>query len=126
MGLAVVYASSSSSLGLLEQLVRAALGGLPKTLAAVAIELPDDAGLERIELARLPHAWREVDNPHCVALGSAWITRRSSLALSVPSAVNPLERNVLLNPRHPDAGRCTVGQAIPIVYDPRLLTLIGT
>lgn len=44
----------------------------------------------------------------------------SSLALIVPSRVIPLERNVLLNPRHPAMAEVTVALTEPFVFDDRL------
>jgi len=44
----------------------------------------------------------------------------STLALSVPSRVIPLERNVLLNPRHPAMAEVKVALTEPFVFDDRL------
>ena len=44
----------------------------------------------------------------------------SSVALSVPSRVIPLERNVLLNPRHPAMAEVKVALSEPFVFDDRL------
>lgn len=54
------------------------------------------------------------------ALGDAWLRSASSLGLSVPSRVIPLERNVLLNPRHPAIAEVTVALTEPFVFDDRL------
>lgn len=41
--------------------------------------------------------------------------------LSVPSAVVPAERNVLINPRHPDFARIIIGAPQSLQTDTRLL-----
>ena len=121
-GLAVVYSSENSSLALLENLVRASERRLPKSLVAVRITIPDDAPATRVAADRLSPRWRDVDDAGCVAIGSEWIERGKSLVLRVPSAVNALEENVLLNPRHAQIERCEVSEPIPIRLDPRALS----
>ena len=53
-------------------------------------------------------------------LGDAWLRSASSLGLIVPSRVIPLERNVLLNPRHPAIAGITMAVTEPFVFDDRL------
>lgn len=38
----------------------------------------------------------------------------------VPSAIVPIERNVLLNSNHPDMGTVEMGAPEPFAFDPRL------
>lgn len=45
---------------------------------------------------------------------------RTHLAIMAPSVVNPLERNVLINPAHPDFDKVLPGTARPFVFDRRL------
>ncbi len=45
---------------------------------------------------------------------------RTHLALAAPSAVNPLERNVVISPAHPDFDRVVPGVIRPFVFDRRL------
>jgi len=54
------------------------------------------------------------------AVGDAWLHSGSSLGLLVPSRVIPLERNVLLNPRHPAMVEVRVAVSVPFVFDDRL------
>ena len=51
-------------------------------------------------------------------LGAAALGR--SLAIAVPSIVNPLERNVVINPLHPDFDQVKPGKLRPFPLDPRL------
>lgn len=117
VGQPVVYMSSSLALAALEVLVNLTAeqrrpGRLPK-LVAVAVDL----GLEMIESASLP---LRKDVAETRDYGDAWLASLSSLALSVPSRVIPLERNVLLNPRHPAMAIVTVALTEPFVFDDRL------
>jgi RES domain-containing protein len=53
-------------------------------------------------------------------LGSTWAKLKTSLAISVPSAVVPDERNYLINPLHPDFVQLRFSAPKPFVFDPRL------
>lgn len=55
------------------------------------------------------------------ALGLEWALSLRSLALRVPSAVVPVEFNLLLNPRHPAMREVRTGEPQPLFLDPRLL-----
>lgn len=125
LGLAVVYASTTSSLALLEMLVHLELQDMPQSLVAAQIVVPNDLKPKEIAIEQLSPRWREVGDAQCVQLGSQWIESMRSLALLVPSAVNPLEKNLLLNPGHHAIERCTIGEIVPLSYDPRLIALVG-
>ncbi len=120
-GTAVVYASDSLSLAALELLVHCDPALLPDDLVAIAIEIPDGLARRRIEIAELPRSWRRHPAPESLArMGDLWAKEMPSAVLSVPSAVVPGERNVLLNPQHPDFGRIRVGRLERFALDARL------
>jgi RES domain-containing protein len=101
-GTRVVYCSGSRALAALEALVHVEdLGDLGAVeWQATAILLPGD-GIERP--IRYPASWKTY--PHSLTtqrFGSAWVERRRSVALRVPSAVVLGEFNFLVNPTHPD------------------------
>ena len=120
-GRPIVYAASSAALAALEVLVHVDPLDAPDDLRLLTIELPDDLGVERVDAADLPAHWTAVPAPdELAALGSDWLMSRRSAALSVPSAVIPIERNLLLHPRHPDIARGRVVDDPPFTFDPRL------
>lgn len=122
-GVAVVYTSTTLALAALEYLVHVDLEDVPEDLVAMRIQIPDGLPAWRVEVANLPADWTEVpDHPACVKLGDAWAKNAITALLHVPSAVIPEEENLLINPRHPDAGRVTVVHTRRFVFDPRLLT----
>ena len=86
-----VDAASSASLAALELLVLVDPLMAPTDLKLLAIELPDDLTTDILE------------------------------ALNVPSAVIKVERNVLLNPRHPEMRRRRIIRNEAFSFDPRLL-----
>jgi len=57
----------------------------------------------------LPEGWHSVPAPAALqTLGSSWLPRGRTAALNVLSAVVNVERNVLLNPRHPEMQRVRI------------------
>lgn len=121
-GRAVVYASSTLALAALEYLVHVDPEDVPDDLVALRVELPAGAREKRVDPTDLPPDWNRVpDHPACRALGDRWIEAGAALALRVPSAIVPEEENVLLDPRHPDAGRLKITRQRRFAFDPRLL-----
>ncbi|MSO99713.1 MAG: RES domain-containing protein [Acetobacteraceae bacterium] len=59
------------------------------------------------------------------AAGDLWLSEATSAALRVPSILMPHARNVLLNPRHRDAGRAVMGTVETFVFDPRMWRPLG-
>ncbi len=93
----------------------------PDDLRLLGLELPDDLGIEVLELTKLPDGWRSLPAPESTqSIGSAWLERRSSVALRVPSVVVPMESNVLLNPRHPEMARVRISSNEGFRFDSRL------
>jgi RES domain-containing protein len=121
-GVAVVYTVSSPSLAMLEYLINVDREDAPANMMMVRLAIPGTAKLTPD--ARLPSDWDAVPVPSSTQeFGSAWVRRKSSLALGVPSVVQPsrAEYCVLLNPLHPQASRIRRVQATPFSFDERLL-----
>jgi RES domain-containing protein len=117
VGAPVVYLSDSLALATLEVLVHLPRverqkGEIPPYLA-VALDVQD----HHIDDPGYPPG---IPSDETQALGDSWLASRSSLALLVPSRVIPLERNVLLNPRHPAISEVTIALTEPFVFDDRL------
>lgn len=123
VGTAMLYASESRALAALETLVHLNAGGLPLNRYLVRIQVPDDvwAEAESETAASAPVGWdAEPAGRASIAFGTAWAKSRRSLLLFVPSAVVPEERNVLINPEHPDHKRLRARKVRKWLYDPRL------
>ena len=52
----------------------------------------------------------------------AWLEKAPTAVLRVPSVVFDVERNVLINPEHPDFRRIKVAGTEPVRWDERLFT----
>jgi RES domain-containing protein len=81
--------------------------------------LPNDFVLMRV---LLPDALIAVADSglYTVPAGNTWLAEMSSAALRVPSVLLPYAWNVLLNPRHPEIARASVGSIEAFHFDPRL------
>jgi RES domain-containing protein len=97
---AVVYAAGSRALAQLEKRVHCN-GVEPADMALLRLDLADGAALLSVEDdIGLRGGWR-ADEAYTQRVGNAWLAGRSSLGLWVPSYVEKRERNMLLNPEHP-------------------------
>ncbi len=120
-GLAVVYASSSFSLALLEMMANARRGHVPPGMLYCTIDIPDDAAIDTLPARALPPKWyRSPPSPQLAAIGDAWLTRGEAVALLVPSAIARIENNALLNPHHRDFARLVAGAPHDVPADDRL------
>jgi RES domain-containing protein len=54
------------------------------------------------------------------ACGARWMRQARSAILLVPSFVARLERNVVINPAHPDVGKITASLPEPVWWDAKL------
>jgi len=117
----VVYMSSTLSLATLELLVHLDPNCIPIDFRSIRIVIPENVSCERITTATLPKRWRDYPAPiDLQEVGSRWLHERRSLVLVVPSAVNPEEDNLLLNPLHPEITNIMDVDAKPFHFDPRL------
>ena len=118
----VVYTSATLEGAMLETLVHTPRDVPPPDMARFEADVPDDLILtaETLDPLGLHPEWRD-KAPYTRAVGDGWLASARSAALSVPSAVCPGGRNVLLNPTHPDFGRIVIGEAVRLTFDPRLL-----
>lgn len=99
----MVYASNQPATGLLETLVhvgRAAL--LQQEYVLFSVELDEEEHLVRLPSSELPDNWQAWPWPESTQeIGTYWHESEASVALEMPSAVLPVQRNCLLNVGHP-------------------------
>ena len=118
-GRPVVYAASTLSLAMLELLVRLPAGEVPNDLVQIHITIPDDLSVETIGPEDLP-GWNDRDRLTSRAYGDAWLQARRTVVLLVPAVAVPQERNVIINPLHPEFSRIVPSAPTLIVWDERL------
>ncbi|MGH6634691.1 MAG: RES family NAD+ phosphorylase [Gammaproteobacteria bacterium] len=121
-GTPLVYASGSIALACLETLAQLAAGDLPLNRYLVKIEAPDAVWNAAEKLDTENHVGWDAIPTGKVSLdaGDAWAAARTSALLIVPSVIVPEERNVLINPAHPNTARLQAIKLRRWTYDPRL------
>jgi RES domain-containing protein len=114
--------SENRSLSVLEVLVHLT-DTLPDKFVLGAAEIPDDVSREELPESELPPTWQTLTIAEQQAtrrLGDEWIQSLRSAVLVVPSVVTG-ERNVLINPEHPDVAGIQFAEPVPFAFDLRLL-----
>lgn len=120
-GRRMTYTADSIPLAALELLVHLQNTALIAEYVVVPCHFPRRL-ITTIDPAALPARWQASPAPAALRrLGDAWLTRRTTPVLSVPSAVIDSERNYLLNPEHPDLGSIIIEAPRAFNFDPRLV-----
>lgn len=114
----MIYASETYSTAMLEKLVHGS-GILPPNQHFIRITIDAGATYEVFSEAHHPD-WASEDCAVARAYGEAWLTEARSAVLIVPSVVARMERNILINPAHPDAARIRHDLHQPVWWDARL------
>lgn len=116
-----VYMGMTPAICCLETFVHAT--GVPQfPLKITRFILPDDEALFfEPDTSTLPKGWASVpsDRPS-MSYGTRWLKSQSHLGLIVPSAVLPLERNIVLNPAHPAITQVKIDEQFDFMYDERM------
>lgn len=120
-GTRLVYTSRPLSLAILEIFVHTGPDLMPDGFVKLEISIPEDVRREARTASDLPARWTHSASRSTQSVGDRWAADGRSAVLSVPSAVVPEEENVLINPRHADAGRIAVLSQSPLRLDPRLI-----
>ncbi|SDG54684.1 RES family NAD+ phosphorylase [Alloyangia pacifica] len=116
----VIYASEHYATAMLEKLVHFA-GILPEGQHALEITIPAGVSYE-VFADHLAPDWKTPGDPGAAAFGHGWVQEARSAVLVVPSAVAPVERNLIFNVAHPDFVRIATGLETPIAWDARLFS----
>lgn len=120
-GSPMIYCAEHYSTAMLEKLVHGS-GQMPPDQHSVEITIPPGVTYEQVTVHSLK-GWDAPDRQVSRDFGERWFIERRSLLLLVPSVVVRMERNVLINPFHPDFGRVTHGLAEPVRWDDRLFSV---
>ena len=116
----MIYAGLGFAVALIEKLVRSRLGKVPKNHHFGEIFIPAAIVVEEVSPADVP-GWERPDYVASQAYGDAWYDSSRTAVLIVPSLpAMGLERNVLINQRHPEFRHVTHADPRPVVWDARL------
>ncbi len=116
----VIYAGMSIAIASYERLVHAE-ELLAKDLVLVKIDIHDESPIWYVDDSELPTKWDALpSSASAQAFGLEFVAEGQYLAMVVPSVVIPEERNIIINPNHPEWARCSMTIIRPFLYDPRL------
>lgn len=117
-GSPVIYASEYYSTALLEKLVHGS-GRLPPNQHYIKITIPHGLTYEVLPSPALP-GWDAMPPSVSKEFGDSWCLAKRSLILIVPSVVARPDRNILINPAHPEFARVETSLHEPVYWDRRL------
>ncbi|MBO0905745.1 RES domain-containing protein [Jiella sonneratiae] len=117
-GSPVIYTSEHYSTAMLEKLVHANQV-LPPNQHYIWITIPNGTSYEVFQPESHP-GWDGADEGICKAFGVTWHEQGRTALLIVPSIPARIERNILINPRHPEVRRITHELPEPVWWDERL------
>jgi RES domain-containing protein len=120
IGAPMVYASEHQSLAALEVRVHIDKTRMRKQYKCFAFHFDDDL-LQIFPANQMPKDWRqEPPPPSLQRIGGDWLKSMASVVLAVPSVIIPTERNLLINPAHPDFRKLKIQPPTNFVFDYRL------
>lgn len=117
-GAALIYAAEHFSTALLEKLVHGS-GRLPPNQHYVTITISKGTSYEVFSEAGSP-GWDSQPAGVSRTFGERWCLERRSAVLLVPSVVARPDRNVLINPAHPEFAAIETSLHQPVYWDRRL------
>jgi RES domain-containing protein len=123
-GTPLVYTSVTRALACLETVVHLGSGGaLPLNRYLVQISIPKEQWRARYVLDQNDHVGWDAEPAGKASKdwGTAWQSAKTGLLAEVPSVIVPEERNILINPAHPDAAKLSARKVRKWLYDPRLV-----
>jgi RES domain-containing protein len=124
-GTPLMYLASSISLACLETLVHLSGGAaLPLNRYLIRVDVPPDLWAQRTVFDETANMGWNSEPAGVVSLdwGTKWAHTKTALLADLPSVIVPEERNLLLNPTHPDSQRVTSKKVRKWLYDIRLIS----
>lgn len=118
IGTPLVYTSCFASLAVLELMVHFSRNEIRFPFVISCMEV--DAQYAILEERLLPQNWKQLhQNSVLHGITNDWIVQNKTVALKVPSAILPIEQNVLLNPLHHDFKKVKIKWQRKFFFDER-------
>ena len=117
----VIYATEHYATALLEKAAQLNTIRIPRSLVYIRIHIPANASVEELAPDDLP-GWDADEKVVSQRHGDRWYDERRSLVLFVPSLAAPgVERNLLINQRHPEFEQVAASEPESVRCHPKLL-----
>lgn len=114
----MIYTSEHYSTAMLEKLVHGS-GHLPPNQHFIRVSIPPGVSYEVFSPAHHP-GWDGLGTSVASTYGEEWQKTNRSAILLVPSIVAREEKNILINPEHPEFSRISYSLHEPVWWDSRL------
>lgn len=119
----VVYTASHLALAFVEIIPGLRKGSSPKGFVSLYISIEDSVSKKELNLTDFPSNWKEGKaNQWFIETGNCWLQERKELLLIVPSVIIPEEKNVLINPHHPEIPLVQIIETKPFTIDHRFIS----
>ncbi len=119
----VVYTASSLALAFVEIIPGLRKGVFPNGFVSLHITIKESASKKEIGIEEFPLGWREGKaNQWFIKTGDHWLQEKKELLLIIPSAIIPEEKNVLINPHHPEINLVEIIAIKPFTVDSRFIS----
>jgi RES domain-containing protein len=121
-GRRVIYAAETYAGAMLEVLVHANIGKLPKTHSWIEILIRKGIRIEEVYPIDIP-GWDAPDQRASRRYGDRWYDEGRTAVLVMPSIVARPERNIAINQEHPEFRRIRATAPRPVIWDARLFSV---
>lgn len=118
-GHSMLYCATSVSLATLEVLVRLQHLKIQKKFQLIVISIPENADFNTLKKNNLSNIWIQ-DIYETQKCGTDWLKNNTSLYLEVPSAIVPIDKNILINPLHHLFSKVEIVDQVEYNFDNRL------
>jgi RES domain-containing protein len=122
-GYRAVYTAESRALAALELYVNFSEEDVINLeFSLFELHIPPEVRTTDLKLKDLPKDWRSIPPSDSTRdIGTEWLSQGVTAVLTVPSIIIPEEKNLLLNPNHPDFRKIKKSGPRAFAYDPRLI-----
>lgn len=121
-GSPVIYTASSLSLAFVEIIPGLRKNMIPKGFVSLLITIDEKVSKKELTIEDFPKYWRQEKGKRWfIKEGDQWLKEKETLLLIVPSVIVPEEKNVLINPLHPDISKVKIETIKPFTIDPRFV-----
>ncbi len=122
LGVEMIYCAEHASLALCEMLVHLNKRLKLAPIHLLKIQIPDKYPIHTIKEKDLNEHWQLTKNIRDTQqLGTELIIDNKYLAIKVPSAILPMESNIIINPMHPKFRYVKIVESNPFIIDSRLV-----
>lgn len=121
-GHSVVYTASSLALAFVGIIPGLRKNVVPKGFVSLYISISNNVSKKEIKLDDFPLNWQKERTSHWfIETGNQWLRERKELLLMVPSVIIPEEKNILINPHHPEIEKVDIQIIKPFHVDSRFI-----